>query len=132
MKRQGKYIAFLLQKILSQLSGPIRTAHGLLPAAIFSVTDGPQAEAVAGREFFMDVHELGTGNVTATDVAGAHEKDLAVQGKHGVNFINYWVDSKKGTIFCLSQAADSSAVIKAHKEAHGLLPAYVSKVKQGE
>lgn len=33
---------------------------------------------------------------------------------------------------CLSEAPDSNAVKKAHKEAHGLMPAYVLKVKQGE
>ncbi len=33
---------------------------------------------------------------------------------------------------CLSEAPDSNAVKQAHKEAHGLLPAYVLKVKQGE
>ncbi|MFT3908361.1 MAG: DUF4242 domain-containing protein [Ferruginibacter sp.] len=63
---------------------------------------------------------------------GPDKKDLATQKKYGVNFINYWVDERSGTIFCLSQAADSNAVINTHKEAHGLLPAYISKVKQGE
>jgi len=35
-------------------------------------------------------------------------------------------------VMCLSQAKDSNAVIKTHAEAHGLLPAYVLKVKQGQ
>ena len=80
----------------------------------------------------MDVHHMGAGKVTAKDVAGAHDKDLAVQHKHGVNFVNYWVDEKEGVIMCLSEAADSNAVKKAHQEAHGLLPAYVMQVKQGQ
>jgi hypothetical protein len=42
------------------------------------------------------------------------------------------VDEKAGTIFCLAEAPDSNALINTHKEAHGLLPAYVLKVKQGE
>ncbi len=33
---------------------------------------------------------------------------------------------------CLSEASDSTSVKNAHKEAHGLLPAYVLSVKQGE
>jgi len=33
---------------------------------------------------------------------------------------------------CLLQAKDAASVIKTHKEAHGLVPAYVLKVKQGE
>ena len=75
---------------------------------------------------------MGAGDVTAAAAAEAHNKDLAVQKKYGVNLINYWVDEKKGTIFCLSEAPDSNAVIRTHAEAHGLLPAYILKVKQGE
>jgi hypothetical protein len=75
---------------------------------------------------------MGPGKVTAADVAAAHEKDLAVQGKHGVNFINYWVDEKAGVIMCLAEAADSNAVKKAHEEAHGLVPAFVLQVKEGK
>jgi hypothetical protein len=80
----------------------------------------------------MDVHQLGQGAVTAKDVAEAHEKDLAVEKKYGVNFINYWVDEKQGVVMCLSEATDSEAVKKTHKEAHGLLPAFMLQVKQGQ
>jgi uncharacterized protein Usg len=107
-------------------------AHGLLPSAIYKVTDGLPSNVIGGKQFFLDVHQVGPGNVTAAAAAGAHAKDLATEKKYGVNFINYWVDEKKGTIFCLSEAPDSNAVISTHKEAHGLLPAYVLPVKQGE
>ena len=33
---------------------------------------------------------------------------------------------------CLSEAVDSNAVIKTHKEAHGLIPVEILKVKQAE
>ena len=78
------------------------------------------------------MHYLGAGKVTAADVEAAHQKDLATQQKYGVNFVNYWVDEKKGVVMCLSQAKDSSSVIHTHQEAHGLLPAYIVEVKQGE
>jgi len=107
-------------------------AHGLLPDDIYMVTAGKEAAIQEGKDFYLDVHELGAGKVTAQDVAGAHAKDLAVQGKYGVNFINYWVDEKDGRVVCLSQAPDSSAVINTHKEAHGLVPVYIEKVKQGQ
>jgi Nickel responsive protein SCO4226-like len=107
-------------------------AHGLLPRYIYKVTDGSPSTATGEKNYFLDVHYLGAGNVTAKDVAGAHEKDLATEKKYGVNFINYWVDEKNGVVMCLSQAKDSNAVIQTHKEAHGLLPAYVLKVKGGE
>lgn len=107
-------------------------AHGLLPESIYQVTDGTAATLNNQKNFFLDVHYLGAGHVTAKDVAGAHAKDLAVEKKYGVNFINYWVDEKNGVVMCLSQANDSASVINTHKEAHGLLPAYVLKVKQGQ
>jgi hypothetical protein len=107
-------------------------AHGLLPSQIYRVTDGQEAASINQDNFFLDIHELGAGKVTANDVAQAHKKDLAVQGKYGVKFINYWVDEKSGVVFCLSQAKDANAVISTHKEAHGLIPVEVLKIKQGE
>jgi len=107
-------------------------AHGLLPSAIYKVSAGTQANVIDGKQFFIDVHNVGAGKITVADIAAAHVKDLAVEKKYGVNFINYWLDEKTGTIFCLSQAPDSSAIISTHKEAHGLLPDYILKVKQGE
>lgn len=106
-------------------------AHGLAPARIHSVSDGPEA-SLTGKQLFLDIHRLEPGSVTAEAVAQAHDKDLAVQGKYDVNFINYWLDEKEGVIMCLSEAPDSSAVIKTHKEAHGLAPHQISEVTQGE
>ncbi len=87
---------------------------------------------MTGKNFYLDVHELGAGKVTAKDVAAAHQKDLAVEHKYGVNFINYWVNEKDGIVVCLSQAPDSTAIINTHREAHGLIPAYVVKVDPGQ
>lgn len=106
-------------------------AHGLLPDQIYLVTGGPEASINPGGNFYLDVHEFGPGKVSAKDVAGAHAKDLAVQQKYGVNFINYWVDEKEGRVVCFSQAPDSAAVIKTHKEAHGLVPVYIVQVDPG-
>lgn len=108
-------------------------AHGLLPDRIYKVTDGQEAAASSGSQnFFLDVHYLGEGKITVNDVAEAHKKDLAVEQKYGVNFINYWVDEKKGMVMCLSQAKDSTSVINTHREAHGLIPDEVSQIKKGE
>lgn len=109
-----------------------KEAHGLVPSKVYEVSEGEEAVAAGNKQLFIDVHQMGKGKVKAEDVAGAHEKDLAVQDKHGVNFINYWVDEKEGVIMCLSEASDSLAVKNAHKEAHGLEPVYVLNVKQGE
>jgi len=107
-------------------------AHGLLPDHIYLVTGGAAAALKDQKDLFLDIHYLGAGKVTAKDVAAAHQKDLAVQDKYGVNFINYWVNEKEGTVLCLSQAKDSSAIINTHRLAHGLVPDAVMKVKQGE
>lgn len=106
-------------------------AHGLLPSQTYLVTDGSVSAINPSTTFWLDVHELGPGKVTAAAVAEAHQKDLAVEKKYGVNFINYWVDENKGVVMCLSQAPDSLSVINTHKEAHGLLPAYIMKVEPG-
>lgn len=109
-----------------------REAHGLLPDFTYEVKDGNEAFADKSKTYFLDIHELGAGKVKAADVEAAHQKDLAVQKKYGVNFINYWVDEQTGTVLCLSQASDASQVIATHKEAHGLIPVSVIAVKQGE
>jgi hypothetical protein len=108
-----------------------REAHGLIPHEIYPVTVGEQAPEQGGRKFFLDVHELGAGNVTAQAVAEAHQKDLEIQDQYQVNFIQYWVDEKAGKVFCLSEAPDSTSVIRTHKEAHGLLPDLILEVVQG-
>lgn len=108
-----------------------KDAHGLVPNLIQEVTDGPEAALLAKTPLFMDVHYLGAGNVKASDVAGAHEKDLGVQSKYSVNFVNYWVNEKLGVVMCLAEAPDSAAMVNAHKEAHGLIPQEVHLVHQG-
>jgi hypothetical protein len=107
-------------------------AHGLLPNEIYSVIEGQEAAIKGNKNLYLDIHHLGPGNVTAAAVAEAHKKDLAVQNKYGVNFINYWVNEKEGIVLCLSEAADYSNVISTHKEAHGLIPAEVLTVMQGQ
>ena len=69
---------------------------------------------------FMDVHNI-DGGVSAADVAGAHEADLATQGAYGVNYLRYWVDEEAGKIFCLVDAPDAEAANTVHKQAHGLV-----------
>jgi hypothetical protein len=106
-------------------------AHGLLPDNIYEVVGGQELALKGANNLYLDIHEVGTG-VKAEDVAKAHEKDLAVEKKYGVNLVNYWFDSGTGRIMCLAQAPDSTALIQTHKEAHGMVPLRVFKVKQGQ
>jgi len=79
---------------------------------------------------FMDVHHHIPG-LTKEAVADAHEKDLQVQEKHGVKYLNYWYDEKSGKVFCLVDAPNKEAAIAVHREAHGLLADEITEVKEG-
>ena len=79
---------------------------------------------------FMDVHHHIPG-LTKEAVAGAHEKDLQVQDKYGVKYLNYWFDESSGKVFCLVDAPNKEAAIAVHREAHGLLADEITEVKEG-
>lgn len=79
---------------------------------------------------YMDTHRKVPG-VTAAAVAEAHAKDLKVQGKHGVEYLHYWVDEKNGSIQCLVRAPTPEAARRVHQEAHGLVADDIHEVTQG-
>src|SRR4030095_8095071 len=69
-------------------------------------------KATESNRLYLDVHNLEPGKVTFEAVAGAHQKDLAVQGKYGVNFLKYWVDETAGKEYCFGQATDLHSLFK--------------------
>ena len=69
---------------------------------------------------YLDVHTV-DGGVSASDVAGAHQADLATQAEYGVDYKRYWVDEKAGKIFCLVEADNAEDANTVHREAHGLV-----------
>ena len=79
---------------------------------------------------YIDTHKHVQG-LTAKAVAGAHQKDLEVQGKHGVKYLKYWFNEREGTIYCLVNAPSKEAAIAVHREAHGLLADELVEVKEG-
>ena len=78
---------------------------------------------------YMDMHDIP--GVKATDVAGAHEADLRVQGQYGVNYKQYWVDEENGKVFCLVDAPDRETATRVHREAHGLEAHTLYEVEEG-
>jgi uncharacterized protein DUF4242 len=82
------------------------------------------------KHLFLDVHRL-TPGIKPEAVAQAHQKDLAVEGKYGVDLIKYWVAQDEGLVFCLASASDSESLRKTHAEAHGLLPNNIYLVEDG-
>ena len=84
------------------------------------------------KKMYIDVHLLEPGKVKFDDLAGAHLKDLAVQGKHGVNFLKYRGDEDQGGVYYLSESKNVESVVKTHKEVHGLVTNEIKKIKQGQ
>ena len=75
---------------------------------------------------YMDRHYIE--GATRHTIANAHEKDLEVQSKYGVNFLTYWFDEARSTAFCLVEAPTKEAIHKAHDEAHGAVPNEIIEV----
>jgi hypothetical protein len=78
---------------------------------------------------YMDEHDLP--GVKAGDVAKAHEADVQVQGKYGVDYKHYWVDEEGGHVYCLVEAPDPETATRVHREAHGLEAHALHEVVQG-
>ena len=79
---------------------------------------------------FMDTHEKVDG-LTAEAVAGAHQRDLEVQNKHGVRYLRYWFNEPAGRVYCLVDAPTKEAAATVHREAHGLVADEIVEVKEG-
>ena len=79
---------------------------------------------------YMDTHEKVDG-LTAEAVAGAHQRDLEVQEKHGARYLKYWFNEDNGRVYCLVEAPSKEAAESVHREAHGLLADEITEVKEG-
>ncbi len=79
---------------------------------------------------FMD-HHANVEDLTAEAVAGAHERDLEIQEKHGVNYRQYWFNEDSGEVFCLVEAPNKEAAEAVHREAHGLVADTITEVQEG-
>lgn len=79
---------------------------------------------------YMDVHRHV--DATVEEVREAHERDLEVQERHGVEYEKYWIDENSGTIFCLFEGPSEEAGEKVHEEAHGLTADDVYEVVDGD
>jgi class 3 adenylate cyclase len=70
--------------------------------------------------------------VTAEAVAQAHLSDLAMEAKHGVQFLAYWFDADHGEVFCLARASAGDALEAVHRDAHGLIPNEIISVSEDD
>ena len=79
---------------------------------------------------YMDIHRNVEG-ITQNGLDEAHQKDLEVQAKHGVEFVNYWYSEAEKAIFCLCNAPSKEAAEAVHREAHGGVADEIIEVRQG-
>ncbi len=79
---------------------------------------------------YMD-HHRHVPDLTAEAVAGAHQRDLEVQEKHGVDYKRYWFNEEAGEVFCLVEAPNKEAAEAVHREAHGLVAEEIVEVSEG-
>jgi hypothetical protein len=66
--------------------------------------------------------------VRAKDVAEAHRRDMLIQEEYGCKCMTYWIDEKRGNVFCLVEAPASEVVEELHNKAHGLMPHRIIEV----
>ena len=78
---------------------------------------------------YLDIHDVP--GIQAADVVGAHQADLAIQDRYGVDYRQYWVAEGAGKVFCLVDAPDRETAVRVHLEAHGLEAQEVYEVTQG-
>jgi hypothetical protein len=79
---------------------------------------------------YLDVHHKIDG-LNAKDLGHAHQQDLKVQHKYGVNYLRHWFDEGTGKVFCLVEAPSKEAAAAVHREAHGLVADEIIEVKEG-
>ena len=87
-------------------------------------------EDITTMALYMDIHR-NVGDIKEEQLNEAHKKDLAVQGKYGVDITDYWHSEKDGAVFCLAEAPTQEAFGAVHREAHGFEADEIFEVKQG-
>ena len=80
---------------------------------------------------YIDVHEDLAEGLTPQAVADAHARDIEVQRKHGVRFLQYWFNERGHRLYCLVEAPSKEAAEAVHREAHGLVANEILEVRQG-
>lgn len=78
---------------------------------------------------YMDFHDLP--EVTVEDSQKAHLRDVSVQGKHKVRYLQYWINEQEGKAYCLIEGPNKEACKATHREANGLEACNLVEVKGG-
>lgn len=81
---------------------------------------------------FMDIHDVHGHGVTPEDVAKAHDQDVEIQKKYGVEYTKYWFNERAGKIFCLCHAPSAEAAERVHREGHGMVADKIIEIQPPE
>lgn len=78
---------------------------------------------------YMDFHDLPEINIE--DSRKAHLKDLSVQEKYDVRYLQYWINERDGKAYCLVEGPNKEACEATHLEANGITACNLVEVKEG-
>lgn len=79
---------------------------------------------------YIDYHQM-EGDFSIDEVRGAHTADIENQRKHGVKYLQLWVNKNSKTVFCLIEGPNPEACIACHMESHGNTPCNIQEVEEG-
>lgn len=67
---------------------------------------------------FIDFHNDMQG-VSREAICDAHLADVDIQDEYGVKYHKFWINEKKGLVFCLIEGPSKEACEKVHRSSHG-------------
>jgi hypothetical protein len=79
---------------------------------------------------YIDVHQNLEEGITPQVVADAHARDVEVERKHGVRYVQYWFHEEARRLYCLVEAPSKEAAEAVHREAHGLVADEILEVRK--
>lgn len=79
---------------------------------------------------FMHIHKVG--EFSDEDIQNAHRRDLAVQKKYGVKYLQYWFSKTTGTVYYLIEGPDKESCAAAHRETMGITECQIEEVEGGK
>ncbi len=75
---------------------------------------------------YLDRHDAP--EISAEELAAAHEADLREQGNLDVCYHTYWFDQQRGSVFCLAEGPSQEAVEEVHSRAHGAMASSIIEI----
>lgn len=78
---------------------------------------------------YMDFHDLP--EVSIEESRKAHLKDISIQEKYKVKYLQYWINEQEGKAYCLIEGPNKEACEATHREANGITACNLVEVSGG-